>query len=277
MPERTSQTVTIDQIVCPPQVREHFDPEAHAGMTTTVRERGVLVPVLLRRTGGKLYLLDGARRIRAAKAAGLSAVPAIIEDAEMSEADITLSQMILNCQREDLTPLEKAKAIASVMKNTSATATQVAAKLGMSNAMVTRHLSLLSLPRDVQARIEAAELSPSIAYEIAKIKDPVEQAKRVTEAIGGKLTRDELVGARKASNRNGVDRPSSEAPSRVTAKLPGGKSISVAAPQLNLESFIAALEELLGRARQARTKGLALDTFRKMLADQASARRGTDA
>jgi ParB/RepB/Spo0J family partition protein len=277
MSQRTSQTVPIDQIICPSQVREHFDPEAHAGMTATVRERGVLVPVLLRRSGGKLYLLDGARRIRAAKAAGLSAVPAIIEDAEMSEADITLSQMILNCQREDLTPLEKAKAIASVMKNTSATATQVAAKLGMSNAMVTRHLSLLSLPPDVQARIEAAELSPSIAYEIAKIKDPVEQAKRVTEAIGGNLTRDELVGARKASNRNGVDRPSSEAPSRVTAKLPGGKSISVAAPQLNLESFIAALEELLGRARQARTKGLALDTFRKMLADQASAQRGTDA
>ena len=271
MSQRTSQTVPIDQVICPSQVREHFDSEGHTGMTTTVRERGVLVPVLLRRTSGKLYLLDGARRIRAAKAAGLTAVPAIIEDAEMSEADITLSQMILNCQREDLTPLEKAKAIESVMKNTGATGTQVAAKLGMSNAMVTRHLSLLSLPPEVQARVESAELSLSVAYEIAKIKDSAEQSKRVAEAIGGKLTRDELVGARRASSRKPAESVSVDAPSRVTAKLPGGKSITIAAPQLNLESFIASLEEMLNRARQARTKGLGLDTFRKILADQATA------
>ena len=271
MSQRTSQTVPIDQIICPPQVREHFDPEAHSGMTATVRERGVLVSVLLRRSGGKLYLWDGARRIRAAKAAGLTAVPAIIEDAEMSEADIILSQMILNCQREDLRPLEKAKAIESVIKNTGATATQVAAKLGMSNAMVTRHLSLLSLPPDVQARVESAELSPSVAYEIAKIKDPAEQSKRVAEAIDGKVTRDELVGARKASSHKSAEGVPVDAPARVTAKLPGGKSVTVAAPQLNLESFIASLEEMLNRARQARTKGLGLDTFRKILADQATA------
>jgi ParB family chromosome partitioning protein len=269
MSQRTSQNVPIEQIICPPQVREHFDPEAHAGMTATVRERGVLVPVLLRRSDGELYLWDGARRIHAAKAAGLTVVPALIEDAEMSEADITLSQMILNCQREDLKPLEKAKAIESVMKNTGATATQVAAKLGMSNAMVTRHLSLLSLPPEVQARVESAELSPSVAYEIAKIKDPTEQAKRVAEAISGKVTRDELAGARRATKQSHTE--SDKAPARVTAKLPGSRAVSVSGPQLNLDGFIAALEELLGRARQARTKGLGLDTFRKILADQATA------
>lgn len=274
MSQRTSQNVLIDQIICPSQVREHFDPEAHSGLTATVREHGILVAVLLRRVGGKLYLEDGARRIRAAKAAGLTSVPAVIDDAEIAEADITLRQMILNCQREDLTPLEKARAIESVMKGTSATATQVAAKLGMSNAMVTRHLSLLSLPSDVQARVEAAELSPSIAYEIAKIKDPAEQAKRVTEAVGGKVTRDQLVGARKTKNNSSG---SDKSPSRVTAKLPEHRTVSVTGPNLNLDAFIAALEELLGRARQARTKGLALDTFRKILADQASAQRGTDA
>jgi ParB family chromosome partitioning protein len=274
MSQRTSQNVLIGQIICPSQVREHFDPEAHSGLTATVREHGILVAVLLRRVGGKLYLEDGARRIRAAKAAGLTSVPAVIEDAEMAEADITLRQMILNCQREDLTPIEKAKAIESVMKSSGATATQVAAKLGMSNAMVTRHLSLLTLSGDVQARVEAGELSPSVAYEIAKIEDPAEQAKRIADAVGGKVTRDQLVGARKAKH-NSPD--SDKSPSRVTAKLPEHRTVSVTGPNLNLDAFIAALEELLSRARQARTKGLGLSTFTQMLADQASAQRNTHA
>lgn len=270
MSERTSQSVPIDQIILPPQVRERFDPEAHAGMTATVRERGILVPLLLRRHAGKLYLWDGARRMRAAKAAGLTSVPAIIEEANVQEADVLLAQMILNCQREDLTPMEKAKGIDASMKMMNATASQVAAKLGMSNATVTRLLSLLSLTSDVQTMVQAGEIPASVAYELTKIKDPAEQSQRIAEAIGGTVTRDQLVGARKASGRQSAERASMDAPSRVTAKLPGGKSITVAAPQLNLESFIASLEEMLNRARQARTKGLALDTFRKILLDQAS-------
>lgn len=269
MPERTSQSVVIDQIVCPPQVREHFDPEAHAGLTATVKERGVIVPVLLRRHGGKLYLWDGARRIRAAKAVGLTSVPALIEEATVQESQILLDQVTLNCQREGLTPLEMAKAIDSAMKLMNATASQVAAKLGLSNATVTRHLALLGLPAEVQAKVQAAEIPASVAYELTKIKDPAEQAARVAEAVGGKVTRDQLIGARKTAAHANAD--TDKAPGRVTAKLSGSRSISVSGPQLTLDAFIASLEEMLTRARQARTKGLGLDTFRKILADQANA------
>lgn len=268
MSKKTYADTLIDNIVCPTQAREHFDAEAQAGLDMTVREHGVKVPVLLYRRDGKLYLKDGARRIRAAKAAGLKSVPAVIEESDVSDMDALLDQFIVNCQREDLTPPEKAKVIDAAIRN-GASAAQVAAKLGVSNATVTRLLAVLALSQPIQDRVASGDIPLSSAYEIARVENPDEQARLADEVAGG-LTRDALTGARKASHRTPGKHISPDAPSRVTAKLPGGKSITVAAPQLNLESFIASLEELLGRARQARTKGLALDTFRKVLLDQAS-------
>jgi ParB family chromosome partitioning protein len=259
--------VPIESIVCPPQAREHFDPAAQAGLDLTVKQRGIEVPLLLRRREGKLYLWDGARRLRAAVAAGLKTVPALIEEGAVADADVTLSQVILNCQREDLTPLEKARAIDSAMKSTGTSATQIAGSLGISNATVTRLLALLTLPEEIQARVQSGEIAPSSAYELSRIADPAERAKRSAEVANGTLSRDKLTSIRKSARRTPAVAGTRQ-PARLTAKMSGSRSVTVCAAGLTLESFVATLEELLGRARQARTKGLQLATFLKILRDQ---------
>ena len=269
MSQRTFQPeVPIGSIICLPQAREHFDEDAQAGLETTVRERGIEVPILLRRCDGKLYLWDGARRLRAAKAAGLLSVPAIIEDAPVRDVDVVLTQVLLNCQREDLTPLEKAKAIEGAMKHSGASATQIAAKLGLSNATVTRLLALLKLPESIQQHVARGEIALSTAYEISRNPDPAKQLELAAQAAGGQLTRDAVSGPRKSAKKRKLQ--NAQGPSRMTVQLGGGKSVTVIVGGLTLESFIETLEQVISRARQARTKGFSLDTFRKILSDTAS-------
>ncbi len=269
MSQRTFQNVPVDSIICPTQPREHFDEAAQAGLEATVRTDGVQVPILLRRREGKLYLWDGARRLRAANAAGLLTIPSVIEDGDVAAVDITLTQVLLNCQREDLTPLEKAKAIDAAMKSSGASATQIAAKLGLSDATVSRLLALLKLPESIQQHVANGKIPLSTAYEISRISDVAKQLELATQAAGGQLTRDAISGPRKSAKK--CKPQSAKGPSRMTVQLGGGKSVTVVVGGLTLESFIETLEHVISRARQARTRGLSLDTFRKVLNDTAGA------
>ena len=153
------------------------------------------------------------------------------------------------------------------MKETGWTATQTAAKLGLANGTVTKLLSLLSLPQPIQQRLRAGELPATAAYELTRVSDTAEQDQLACRVASGELTRDGLSGAIKARKRSNGDSPSTP-PIRVTAKLSGGRSITVSGAALTMESYVAALEELLARARQARTKGLALDTFCAVMRDE---------
>jgi ParB family chromosome partitioning protein len=269
MSERSFENIPVNSIICPQQPREHFDATAQAGLEATVRSNGVQVPILLRRRDGKLYLWDGARRLRAAKAAGLTSIPSVIEDGEVGAADVTLTQVLLNCQREDLTPLEKAKAIDGAMKETGASATQIAAKLGLSDATVTRLLALLKLPESIQQHVANGKIPLSTAYEISRIPDAAKQLELAAQAAGGQLTRDAISGTCKSSKKRKREPQSAQGPSRMTVQLGGGKSVTVTVGGLTLESFIETLEQVISRARQARTKGFSLDTFRKILNDTA--------
>jgi ParB family chromosome partitioning protein len=270
MPQRTFQNdVPIDAIIRPPQVREYFDADAQASLETTVRERGVEVPLLLRRHEGRLYLWDGARRLRAAETVGLTTVPALIEDGEIADVEVALAQVILNCQREDLTPLEKANAIDAAMVSTHASATQIAAKLGWSDSTVTRLLGLLKLPEAIQQRVARGEIPVNTAYEISRVQDEGEQLKLAAQAANGLLTRDALSGARKAAKHRKREQPGARGPARMTVQLGAGESVTVIGGGLTIEKLIETLEKVLSRARQARTKGLSLATFRKVLADNA--------
>jgi ParB-like chromosome segregation protein Spo0J len=250
MSKKTFEDVPIDIITCPVQVREYFDPYAQEGLAMTVRERGVQVPVALYRRDGKLHLKDGARRIRAAIAAGQKTVPAII----------------------DLTALEKARAIASAMKSTGASAAQIAAKLGFANGTVSKLLSLLSLPEPIQQRIHSGELPASAGYRLSQVSDSGEQDHLANQVASGELTRDGLsdaIKSRKQSPRK--KRHAAPRSARVTAKLKDRQSVTVIAPSLDLHSFVTILETLLGRARQASAEGLTLNALLKQMSGRSPA------
>lgn len=174
-------------------------------------------------------------------------------------------QLIANCQRDGLTPCEQSDAIASLMEKTGWSQSEVAEHLGMSNATVTRLLALQVLPEPIRDQVRAGKIAASAAYELARVGDSARQQELAGQLASGKLTRDGLAGAMKASRKR--EQPAKLA-SRVTAKLGLNRAVTVMGESLCLESFIEILEELLGRARKVRSQGVELATFTKMLADQ---------
>ncbi|HEY1687035.1 MAG TPA: ParB/RepB/Spo0J family partition protein [Tepidisphaeraceae bacterium] len=261
------EEVPIDSIETPAQVRENIDPETIFGLAQTVKEIGIRVPIILRRMGARLVLTDGARRLAGARSAGLTSIPAIIENRELSDAEVIQYQFILNCQRDDLAPMEKAKAIDRLMKETGWSATQTASKLGLSNAAVTRSLSLLTLPDTIRKDVESGEILPSAAYQLAQVENAEKQAELAKEVVTKKLTRDKLANKVQEVRHATETNVEQKAPSRVTAKLNGGVSVTVKAPELTLTVFLEVLESLSARARHARKRNIPLNQFLKSLTD----------
>jgi ParB family chromosome partitioning protein len=267
MSQKVIQQIQLDKIVTGKQVRERFDEESFSGLMQTMREYGQQEPIHVLPLGGEMYsLLTGGRRLRAARKAGWNTVAAIVEEGELSKGDILVRQIIENAQREDLTAWEKAKAIELLMKETGWNATQTAAKLGFANGTITKLLSLLSLPEAIQQRLRAGEIPATAAYDLSRINDAGEQDILAGRVVDGDLTRDGLSGAMKARKRNHHPRKNfCRRSSHVTAKLENRQSVTVSAPTLDLSSFVAILENLLGHAHQARTEGLTLDALLKRL------------
>jgi len=266
MTERKVIEVPINQLVCRRQVRQAFDESELTGLARSISENGVLQPLLVRRDGEALIVVDGERRLRAARDAGLKEVPIIIDERPLSDSEVTQRQLVLDAQRSGLGPLERARAIDTLMRDTAWTGAQVAVKLGISPATVSRLLTLLVLPADVQSKVESGKIPASSAVELARFRDPQERGKLAEEVLGSGLSRDALTGRRRNAGRQSA---SGRAARRVTATLGPDRVVTIAGPGLSLDTLIAWLEELLVKARKVRPKGIELDTFLRLLRDEA--------
>lgn len=265
--------VVTTSVVAQRQIREVAENAELRGLAQSIKEQGVLQPLLVRREGDAFVLVDGERRLRAAKLAGLKTVPVIVETTPLKDSDVLQRQLVANIQRADLSPMEKARAIQRLLDEASWSAADTAAKLGLSAASVSRLLALLTLPPSVQAQVESGEVPASTAYEIARAGGgAAEQERLASEVAAGGLSRDSVAGRirRKAATPADGDAPSAAA--RVTVKLPGGRAVTLAGNGLSsLERLIDWLEELLSRARKARPTGVTLATFARVLRDEAKA------
>ena len=203
--------------------------------------------------------------------ANIKMLAVILEEKELCTAEVLHRQLVANCQREDFSPVEKAKALAQLMEETGWSATQTALHLGFSNATITRLLALNSAPADIQKRVASGEISASAAYSLAGVIDPMEQARLADDVAGGRLTRDALVGQLKTQRRRSAEPSTSACPSRVTAVLGAGRSITLSGSGITMDSLIQWLEELTAKARKVRLQGIEITTFIKMLKDQAKA------
>src|SRR5829696_1976224 len=142
----------------PRQPRRHFDEEALIALADSVRERGLLQPVLVREApDGRYELIAGERRWRAAQLAGLSVMPAAIRsDTDAESLELAL---IENMAREDLNPIEEARACAALVEELGLTREDVGRRVGRSRVAVSNLLRLLDLPDEALAMLEAGELS----------------------------------------------------------------------------------------------------------------------
>lgn len=149
----------------PHQPRKHFDPDALSDLARSIKQKGVLQPVIIRRSpDGQIYLVAGERRLRASKIAGLQKIPAILTKDNPAEIAI-----IENLQRENLTPLEEAEAFGQMLSEHHYTQDQLALVVGKAKSTISEILSLNRLPGIIKEQVRRAEHYPKrVLVEIAK-------------------------------------------------------------------------------------------------------------
>jgi len=141
----------------PYQPRDYFDEEALSVLTESIREVGVLQPVLVRPIGDEYELVAGERRFRASKRVGLTTIPAVVRDTDDTTA--LEHALIENLHRSDLNPLEEAAAYQQLIEEFKLTHEQVATRVGRSRAAVTNTLRLMQLPPSIQKQVRENKLS----------------------------------------------------------------------------------------------------------------------
>ncbi|MEX0847177.1 MAG: ParB/RepB/Spo0J family partition protein [Ilumatobacteraceae bacterium] len=150
--------LAIDSIVPNPhQPRVHFDEESLSDLTASIREIGVLQPVLVRPVGDHYELLAGERRWRAARRAGLATIPAVVRVTD--DLGSVERALVENLHRQDLTPLEEAAGYQQLIEDFSLTHEQVATRVGKSRSAVTNTLRLMALPPSIQHLLADGRLS----------------------------------------------------------------------------------------------------------------------
>lgn len=267
----TITQVPIDELHAAPQVRETFDHESLLALAATLKTVGIRQPINARRVGNRLLIIAGERRWRAAKLAGLEIVPVLIEDRELSEAEILELQLIENCAREDLNPVEKAKAYDRWMKATNGTAAELARRTGTSAGSVSKITSLLLLAPVILDQVQRGNIPYSSAYELAKVGDAAEQGRLAQEVVAGRLTRDKLCEQSKAKNSRRPERPRQprRPAARLAVPLDDGRTVSVPMREaVTFDRFIAWIEQVLNCAKELHAKGLGLPEAVKALASQ---------
>ncbi|MEY4231295.1 MAG: chromosome partitioning protein ParB [Actinomycetota bacterium] len=160
----------IDSIVPNPhQPRVHFDEESLSDLTASIREIGVLQPVLVRPVGDHYELLAGERRWRAARRAGLATIPAVVRATD--DLGSVERALIENLHRQDLTPLEEAAAYQQLIEDFSLTHEQVASRVGKSRSAITNTLRLMALPPSIQHLLADGRLSAGHARAVLGTPD----------------------------------------------------------------------------------------------------------
>jgi ParB family chromosome partitioning protein len=196
----------------PDQPREEFTDEALDRLAASLKARGQLQPIRVRWDEGRgvYMILVGERRWRAAQRAGLATLSAVVTEAPLEPADRLVLQLVENCLREDLQPIEQAKAVRALIAAHGWSVRRLAEELAITHSTVVRALALLELPEAVQAQVEQGTLAPRTAYELGKLADPDVQKALAQAAVTEGFTRDdvsELVQAYKAKRPAPAPRP----------------------------------------------------------------------
>ena len=171
----------------PNQPRKHFDEEALQELASSIKTHGVIQPLVVNREAdGKYMIIAGERRWRASNMAGLQKVPDVIKN--YTEKQIKEISIIENLQREDLNPIEAARAIKQLMDEYNLTQEAVADRIGKSRPSVANTLRLLSLYPDVVKMIEDGRLSSGHARSLVVVDDTTQQLKLAKQAADGKMS-----------------------------------------------------------------------------------------
>jgi len=210
----------------PRQPRQVFDEEALAELVHSIREFGLMQPIVVRElpdTPGRYQLVMGERRWRAAQQAGLTAIPAIVR--ETADDGMLRDALLENIHRVQLNPLEEAAAYQQLLEEFGVTHDELAARIGRSRPLITNMIRLLKLPIAVQRRVAAGVLSAGHARALLALEGGPEQqeelaARIVAEGLSVRATEEAVT----LANRGGATTPSG--PRRKPIQMPGLQDVA---------------------------------------------------
>jgi len=209
-PLRNVGKVAIGQVVPDPdQPRVEFQEEALERLALSIREKGQFSPIHVRWSEQleKWVIISGERRWRATQRAGLTEIDCCFDEGDLTPSEILAHQLIENCLREDLQPIEEAAAFSSLMKLNGWTSKRVAEELRVHPSRVSRALALLKLPDEIQDQVTSGMISARSAYEISKLPNPETQAALAAKAASGQLSPPQA--AKAVRQRQGKPKPAS--------------------------------------------------------------------
>ncbi len=208
--------IPLDRVVPNPrQPRDVFDEDSLKELATSIEAVGVLQPIVVSPQDDRFQIVMGERRVRAAKLAGLTAIPAIVRITE--EDHLLRDALIENIHREDLNPLEEAAAYQQLLADFGVTHEELASKLGRSRSAITNSIRLLRLAPSVQRRIAAGTLSAGHARAVAKLTEHHHQERVADRVVAEGLTvrQAEELASRIAGLGDGTPEPDADRRSRA--------------------------------------------------------------
>ncbi len=245
-PELTNEITLKDITPNPHQPRQNFDEEALAELAQSIKQHGVIQPVIVRKTLSGYELVAGERRWRASQLAGLKQIPAVIRD--YTDAEMMEIALIENLQRQNLNPIEEAVAFRRLMEEFGLTQEEVAQKIGRSRSMIANIVRLLNLQSEVQDFVSRGTLSIGQARPLLALTVPAVQLEAANQIIEEDLS----------------SRDAEELVRRLAARRPAKKSEVKAGPetiedtnQFFMNEFEDRLKMMLGtqvRIKQGKLK-----------------------
>ena len=202
---QNTQEISIEDIETNPyQPRRHFDPESLQELAASIKEHGVLQPLLVRKKDPGYQLIAGERRLRAAKQAGLSTVPVVVK--ALDDRTVMEIALVENLQREDLNPLEEAEAYQRLITEFNLTQEEVAKAVGKSRPAIANTLRLLNLPEPIQQLVANGQLTMGHARALLSLERPEEQLYISEKIITEKLSVRETEEIVRQTRLSGVSR-----------------------------------------------------------------------
>jgi ParB family chromosome partitioning protein len=233
----------------PKQPRVEFSEDALDRLAQSIREKGQLSPIRVRWEAEheKWIIISGERRWRAAQRAGLPEIECYFHENDLTSSEIMEQQLIENCLREDLQPVEEARAFAALMQLNGWTAKALAESIRVSSSRISRALALLKLPDDIQEQVNAGAVSSRSAYELSRLNNTEARNDLAAKAVAGTLTADET--ARAVRQRKGKPKPAPRGTRQTFVTQDGWKILVTAAKKGNYHEIEQALLEALEEVR----------------------------
>lgn len=207
----------------PFQPRKTFDDDDLSALRDSIKNHGILQPLVVRQVGDRFQLIAGERRLRAAQAAGLGAVPVTVVD--FNDQQSYEAALVENIQRSDLNPIEKAQGFKEYLDRYKITHEQLAARLGLARPTITNLVALLELPSELQDAVRVGQLTLGHAKILKGITDPTRQQAVAREIIARGLsvhaTEAFLKQAPPEEKEGSVAAGSERAPAEKTAHVSG--------------------------------------------------------